>query len=151
MTYTDETRRTAEVIQAYLQELGIHMEIESLDFAAWLERLLAGDFDTSVGGYTASDLLTYMKGMWHSISIGASNLVRLNDPEIDSLIEEAEKTLDSEARTQLLSEICTKINEKSLMVSLYTTTYVRAYNSDLQGMDCSASGYTMYQDLYWAE
>lgn len=151
MTYTDETRRTAEVIQAYLQELGIHMEIESLDFAAWLERLLAGDFDTSVGGYTASDLLTYMKGMWHSISIGASNLVRLNDPEIDSLIEEAEKTLDSEARTQLLSDICTKINEKSLMVSLYTTTYVRAYNSDLQGMDCSAAGYTMYQDLYWAE
>ena len=151
MTYTDETRRTAEVIQGMLQEIGLHMEIESLDFAAWLERLLAGDFEASVGGYTASDLLTYMKGMWHSISIGASNLVRLNDPEIDAMIEQAEKTLDADARTELLSQICTKINEKALMVSLYTTTYVRAYNADLQGMDVSASGYTMYQDLYWAE
>ena len=151
MTYTDETRRTAEVIQGMLQEIGIHMEIESLDFAAWLERLLAGDFEASVGGYTASDLLTYMKGMWHSISIGASNLVRLNDPEIDAMIEQAEQTLDAAARTELLSQICTKINEKALMVSLYTTTYVRAYNADLQGMHCSASGYTMYQDLYWAE
>lgn len=151
MTYTDETRRTAEVIQGMLQEIGIHMEIESLDFAAWLERLLAGDFETSVGGYTASDLLTYMKGMWHSISIGASNLVRLNDPEIDAMIEQAEQTLDAAARTELLSQICTKINEKALMVSLYTTTYVRAYNADLQGMHCSASGYTLYQDLHWAE
>ena len=127
------------------------MEIESLDFAAWLERLLAGDFEASVGGYTASDLLTYMKGMWHSISIGASNLVRLNDPEIDAMIEQAEQTLDAAARTELLSQICTKINEKALMVSLYTTTYVRAYNADLQGMHCSASGYTLYQDLHWAE
>ena len=151
MTYTDETRRTAEVIQAYLQEIGVHMEIESLDFAAWLERLLAGDFEASVGGYTASDLLTYMKGMWHSISIGASNLCRLNDPEIDAMINQAEQTLDAAERTALLSEICTKINEKALMVSLYTTTYVRAYNADLQGMDVSASGYTLYQDLYWAE
>ena len=74
-----------------------------------------------------------------------------NIEKIDAMIEKAEQTLDSEARTQLLSDICTKINEKSLMVSLYTTTYVRAYNSDLQGMDCSAAGYTMYQDLYWAE
>ena len=139
MTYTDETRRTAEVIQAYLQEIGVHMEIESLDFEA------------SVGGYTASDLLTYMKGMWHSISIGASNLCRLNDPEIDAMINPAEQTLDAAERTALLSEICTKINEKALMVSLYTTTYVRAYNADLQGMDVSASGYTLYQDLYWAE
>lgn len=151
MTYTDETRRTAEVIQAYLQEIGLYMEIESLDFAAWLERLLAGDFEASVGGYTASDLLTYMKGMWHSISIGASNLVRLNDPEIDAMIEQAEKTLDTAARTELLSQICTKINEKALMVSLYTTTYVRAYHTDLRGMDISAAGYTLYQDLHWAE
>ena len=151
MTYTDETRRTAEVIQAYLQEIGLHMEIESLDFAAWVERLLAGDFETAVGGYTASDLLTYMKGMWHSISIGASNLVRMNDAEIDAMIDQAEKTLDAEERTALLSEICTKINEQCPLISLYTTTYVRAYNADLQGMDVSASGYTMYQDLYWAE
>ncbi|MBR4875598.1 MAG: hypothetical protein IKU95_03815, partial [Clostridia bacterium] len=100
---------------------------------------------------TASDLLTYMKGMWHSISIGASNLCRLNDPEIDAMINQAEQTLDAAERTALLSEICTKINEKALMVSLYTPTYVRAYNADLQGMDVSASGYTLYQDLYWAE
>ena len=151
MTYTDETRRTAEVIQAYLQEIGITMEIESLDFAAWLERLLSGDFETSVGGYTASDLLTYMKGLWHSSSIGASNLVRLRDPEIDGLIDKAMTQLDPEARTATLEEISRKINDKALFVSLYTTTVVRAYDADLQGMQVSASGGILYQDLRWAE
>ena len=77
--------------------------------------------------------------------------LRLSSLTMKSMIEQAEQTLDAAARTELLSQICTKINEKALMVSLYTTTYVRAYNADLQGMHCSASGYTMYQDLYWAE
>ena len=50
ITYTDTTRRTAEVIQGYLAQIGVTMEIESMDFAAYLSNMLEGNFDAVIGG-----------------------------------------------------------------------------------------------------
>ena len=66
-------------------------------------------------------------------------------------VSKAMTQLDPEARTATLEEISRKINDKALFVSLYTTTVVRAYDADLQGMRVSASGGILYQDLRWAE
>lgn len=151
ITYTDTTRRTAEVIQSYLLELGITMEIESMDFAAYLSNMLEGNFEAVVGGYSSSDLLTYMKGLWYSASIGASNVPRVNDTEIDSLIELAMTQLDTNERAATLEKVCAKVNDQCLMVSLYTSSVIRAYNAQLGGVSVSASGMMLYQDLYWME
>jgi len=151
ITYTDATRRTAEVIQSYLLELGITMEIESMDFAAYLSNMLEGNFDAVVGGYSSTDMLSYMKGLWHSNSIGASNVPRVNDPEIDAMIDLAMTQLNDEERVQTLEKICAKVNDDCLMVSLYTSSVIRAFDSRLQGVAVSASGAMMIQDLYWEE
>ncbi len=151
ITYTDATRRTAEVIQSYLMEIGITMNIESMDFAAYLSNMLDGNFDAVIGGFTSSDLLTYLKSLWHSGSIGASNVPRVNDPEIDALIEQAMTTLDTDRRAALMEQVCAKVNGDCLMISLYTSSVIRAYDSRLQGVDVSAAGGMLYQDLRWAE
>lgn len=151
ITYTDTTRRTAEVIQGYLAQIGVTMEIESMDFAAYLSNMLEGNFDAVIGGYTASDMLTYMKALWHSSSIGASNVPRVSDPEIDSLIDLALTQLDPAEKTATLEKVCARVNDQCLMISLYTSSVVRAYNSQLHGADVSASGQMLYQDLSWAE
>ena len=151
ISYTDTTRRTAEVIQGYLNEIGVTMEIESMDFAAYLSNMLDGNFEAVVGGYTSGDMLSYMKGLWHSSSIGASNVPRINDPELDSLIDSAMAQLDTDARTAAVEEICRKVNEQCLMISLYTSSVTRAYNADLGGVAVGANGTMLYQDLYWQE
>lgn len=151
MAYTDETRRSAEVIQGCLQQAGITMEIESLDFAAWLERLLAGDFEAAVGGFSSSNVLTYMRGLWHTSTIGATNNARISDPQIDSLIEQAEATLDEAARTEIVTQISKLTNEATPFMPLYTTSVIRAFNADLQGTAVSAAGLMYYSDLRWAD
>ena len=151
LCYSDETRRSAEVIQAALQEIGITMEIETLDFAAFLSSMLEGDYQLAVAGYSSTNMLTYMRGLWHSASLGASNAARLIDPEIDALIEQAEAQLDPEARTGILLEICRRTNDLSLLVPLYTTSVIRAYRSDLGGVHAGPSGLMRYQDLYRLE
>ena len=127
------------------------MEIESMDFAAYLSNMLDGNFEAVVGGYTSGDMLSYMKGLWHSSSIGASNVPRINDPELDSLIDAAMAQLDTDARTAAVEEICRKVNEQCLMISLYTSSVTRAYNADLGGVAVGANGTMLYQDLYWQE
>lgn len=148
LCYTDETRRAAEVIQGYLGQLGITMEIESMDFAAFLSNMLDGNFDCAVAGYSSTNMLTYMKGLWHSGSIGASNAARVIDPELDSLIELAETQLDDAARTETLLEICRRTNDLSLLLPLYTSSVTRAYSDRLGGVAVGPSGTMRYQDLY---
>lgn len=148
IVYNDETRRSAEVMQGTLAQEGITVNIESMDFAAFLTRMLDGDFDLAVAGYTSSNMLTYMRGLWHSASIGASNASRVVDPELDALIEQVERTLDPDARLELLYEICRRTNSMSLLVPLYTPSVVRAYSSRLGGLRVSPSFLIPYNELY---
>ena len=149
--FDDTTRRTAEVLQGMLQEAGITMEIESLDFAAWLERYLAGDFEASLGGFSSSNVLTYMKGLWHTSTIGATNGSRISVPELDALIEKALITLDESERTAVVTEISKMVNELNPFIPLYTSTVIRAFDSDLQGLQVSSSGRIYWSDLHWGE
>lgn len=149
--FDDTTRRTAEVLQGMLLEAGITMEIESLDFAAWLERYLAGDFEASLGGFSSSNILTYQKGLWHTATIGATNGSRVSIPELDALIEKALVTLDEAERTAIITEISTMVNELNTFIPLYTSTVIRAADADLEGLKVSSSGRINYADLHWAE
>ena len=149
--FDDTTRRTAEVLQGMLLEAGITMEIESLDFAAWLERYLAGDFEASLGGFSSSNIMTYQKGLWHTGTIGATNGSRISVPELDALIEKSLVTLDETERTAVITEISRMVNELNPFTPLYTSTVIRAFNADLQGFEVSAAGRTYYADLHWAE
>ena len=68
----DTKKRAAEVIQANLKEIGINCEIESMDLATYLSATAEGDYTAAIGGYTSSDLLSYVVGVYHSSSINAS-------------------------------------------------------------------------------
>ena len=149
MAYTDATRRAAEVIQGCLFEAGITMDIESLDFAAWLSRLLEGDYETAIAGYSSSDVLTCIKGMWHSSSINAANSARISDPELDALIDRAQQTIDEDARLALIRQVSVRLNQACPVVPLYTSSVIRAFDSRLGGADVSASGLMRWQDLRW--
>ena len=84
---TDANRRAAEVIQANLAEIGITMEIETLDYATHLNAIMSGDYEAAIQGYTSSYLYSFVSGLYHSDAIDAANLARLNDPTVDQLIK----------------------------------------------------------------
>lgn len=145
--YNDETRRSAEVIQGYLNEVGVYCAIETLDFAAFLSKMLEGDFDLAIAGYSSTNMLTYMKGLWHSASIGASNASRIVDENLDALIEAAEHEMNEAEREKILLEICRITNENANLVPLYTSAVTRAYGPRLTNVSAGPSGITLYQDI----
>ena len=145
----DTKKRAAEVIQSNLSEIGINCEIESMDLATYLSTTAEGNFTASIGGYSSSDMVSYLVGVYHSKSIGASNKTRLNNPEIDALIDEAASTVDSAAREVVLKEVTVQLNELCPQVSLYQDLYLRAYNANLEGVDINAGGNIRFQDISW--
>ena len=56
-------------------------------------------------------MLSYLTGIYHSKSIGASNKTRLNNPEVDALIDQACATIDEAEREEVLRQCSTLINE----------------------------------------
>ena len=148
---SDDTKlRAGQVIQSSLKEnLGIDVELESMDLATYLDVTMTGDYEAAIGGYTSSSLLAYIQGVYHSNSIDASNLTRTNVPEVDELIEAIQAALDPEENEALITEFCKVINEECPQVPLYMKNNTRAYDSDLQGFNCTAGGTTYYNLFSW--
>ena len=147
----DTKKRAGEVIQANLKEIGINATIENMDLATYLSATAEGDYTAAIGGYTSSSLLGYVVGVYHSSSINASNKTRLNNAEVDALIDKAKTTLNEEERIATLEELSALLNSICSQAPLYQPTTLRAYNSKLQGVEVSDSGYLYFENVSWAE
>ena len=146
----DTKLRAGQVIQSSLKEnLGIDVTLESMDLATYLDTTSSGNYQAAIGGYTSSDLLSYVKGVYHSSSINASNKTRTNDPEIDALIEKLEATVDPEENVAVAEELSILLNENCPQVPLYMENSTRAYNADLKGFNVNASGTSDYAKFSW--
>lgn len=147
----DQRRRIAEIIQSQWHEIGIDAEVEMMDMATYLSRSTTGDFETALGSFAQSNLLSFLKCSFHSGSINAINKSRLNDPEIDAMIEEAERTLDEADRLELLEKIGAAVNETATQVPLYREISYRAHNSQLQNVLASPTGSIRFCAMSWPE
>ena len=149
---SDEIKlRSGQVIQSSLKEnLGVEVQLESMDLSTYLDAVMSGNYEAALGGFTSSDFLGYVQGIYHSDSIDASNLSRTNDPRLDELIEAIQAALDPEERIPLVTELSIAVNERCPFVPLYMKNNTRAYNSDLQGFNCTANGITHYNEMSWS-
>lgn len=148
---TDANRRTAEVIQAYLQEVGITMEIENMDYATQLTAIMSGDYEASIIGYTSNNMSMFLTGLYHSSAINAANLSRINEPELDALIELGKTQIDEAVRGETFTKATEFLNDWAPFVPLYQTVVTRACSSKLEGFQVSAAGGMRFQDVYWVE
>ena len=146
----DVKRRAAEVIQANLAEFGITMNLESMDLATYLAAVQDGDFEAALGGYTTSDMMSYIEGKYLSVAAGGS-AKNFTDDKLDELYLKAVKTLDEKDRMDLLEQCAARLNEMCPQVTTYLTNVTRAYNADLQGIKVSPSGGLHWEDVSWGE
>lgn len=94
----------APVIAAQLKRIGITVEIENVEYAIWIKRWLAKDFDmtmNSTPGYADPDTAFFRplhstKGQnWNSWSV----------PDLDAALEEGRRTLDPKKRKEIYDRV----------------------------------------------
>ena len=150
---SDDTKlRAGQVIQSCLKEtLGVDIALESMDLATYLDKTASGDYHAAIGGYTSDTLLSLAKGIYHSSAINAANKTRTNDAKVDAYIDEMLATVDQAKQVEIATELAKYLNELCPQVPLYLKNNTRAYNANLQGFNCGASGGTYYYDMSWAK
>lgn len=146
---SDETKRAAEVIQSNLSELGITVTISFFDNATALQKEFEGDYVGAIGSYTTYSNLQFISMQMHSDLIGASNRTRINETDIDEMIETASITIDPEERAAILTQIIVRINELTPHIPLYQNNIRRAYNSDLEGFNTTPFGNFRIENFKW--
>ena len=104
----------AQVVQSNLAEIGIPVTIVRLDVPATQQKLNAGDYQAAFMGFTQPNLLGFMRLNFHSSNIGTINRVRVNNPELDNLINAAvSETTDVEARDEKLRQAVILANQNA--------------------------------------
>ena len=145
---SNETKvKAATVMQANLAEIGIKVDIVTMDLGTYLDATSSGDYETAIVSWSPSNLLTYVQ-RFHSRR-RASNPGALNSPEMDTLVEKAESTIDDTERMELIEQIVALSNDLNHQISLYQDIIFRAYNDNLGGVVPSATGYIYFNDVYW--
>lgn len=130
--------RMAEVIQAYLADVGINMEIQPLETAAWVAALAEG---TTHMGFNANSNTSCDPDVLftpcHSSLIPAPNHGCINDPALDALLEKGSRTFDDDERAAVYVEAQQLIANECYMYPICYDNVTMAVRNELKGFEMS--------------
>jgi oligopeptide transport system substrate-binding protein len=128
---------TSDQYMAAMQEMwaaiGVEMQPNPVDFGQVLVPALTTTFDYVVCflGFNW-DFTGDQSAMFHTDSYGTSfNFMKYSNPEVDALIDAANRELDEAARIELLIQANDLINEDLPLAVLWFRTDRTAYNQRL--------------------
>ena len=131
--------KTAVVIQENLKEIGVKIDIDSMEYSSVMDQVVANhEFDLYMMGNTLS-LDPDPRPMWHSDAISNEkgvvgyNIVAYYNEETDKLIEEGNATLDQSERKEIYTEFGKILNKDVPEAYLFCQDIERVYNSNLEG------------------
>ncbi|SOC47862.1 peptide/nickel transport system substrate-binding protein [Blastococcus aggregatus] len=132
-----ETVTAAQVIASQLAEVGITVEIETLDFATWLDRQGAGDYDAFYLGWLGNlDPAAFYQEQ-HQTD-GPNNYQGYSNPQVDQLLLEGSTETDDEARKEIYDQAAQIIVDDVSYLYLYNPDVVQAWAPGLSGYQIRA-------------
>lgn len=139
----------ATAVQAQLEEIGVNVEIEVLEWGAYLENTAAGEHDMFILGWTTvtGDADYGMHPLFHSSNYGdPGNRTFWSTEELDTILDEARQTADEEERQTLYSEAQEILVEEAPMLYIHHQEYLKAVSEDVEGLWEHPTGILMLKD-----
>lgn len=110
--------RPAQVVRSILAEIGLDVQIEQAQTAAYVERRTAGDYDmTFLGSVVDADPDDGTWNYFHSGGPSTSN--GYSNPKADELVDGQRRTADQAERQRLLHELQTLVASDAVYAFLY--------------------------------
>ncbi|MGY1683409.1 ABC transporter substrate-binding protein [Geodermatophilus sp. SYSU D01176] len=132
-----ETVTAAQVIASQLEPIGITVEIETLDFATWLDRQGQGDYDAFYLGWLGNlDPAAFYQDQ--HITDGTNNYQGYSNPQVDQLLQAGAVEPDEAARKQLYDQAAQLIVDDVSYLYLYNPPVVQAWVPGLSGYQIRA-------------
>ncbi|MFD2629272.1 glutathione ABC transporter substrate-binding protein [Oceanobacillus kapialis] len=145
---------TAVAIQEQLSEIGIDVQIEELEWGAYLERTANGEHDMFILGWSnaTSDADYGMYPLFHSSQVGSpGNRSFLENEELDAVLEEARQETDPAARQELYTEAQEMLVELAPMVYIHHQEYILGVDDSVKDFGIDAQGIYQIKNTYIEE
>jgi peptide/nickel transport system substrate-binding protein len=132
-----ETVTAAQVIASELKPIGIDVDVQTVDFATWLDRESKGDFDAFMLGWLGNiDPADFYQAQ-HTTG-GSSNYQGYSNPQVDQLLQQGATASDQNARKQAYDQAAKTIVDDVSYLYLYNPDVVQAWSPKLKGYQIRA-------------
>ncbi|MBI9048749.1 MAG: ABC transporter substrate-binding protein [Anaerolineaceae bacterium] len=148
--YVAESYSTqAQILQNDLSNIGLNITLEILEFNAYLDKLLGGDYGISVLAMSLEGNTQEFELAFKSDYIGAANNARYSNPEIEKLFDDAVAAVDENERYDIYNQIFTKVQEDAVYVIMYNTEGLYAHSDALTCHPFALEGRYYVYDFAW--
>ncbi|MFD2925009.1 glutathione ABC transporter substrate-binding protein [Halobacillus naozhouensis] len=134
--------KMAEIVQAQLTEVGLNVEIETMEWGTFLETTSEGNFQMTFLGWSNStaDGSELLYPNLHSDNIGSSNRMGYNNSEFDKLVDQSRVTVDQEVRKQKLMEANLIAIKDAVWIPMHHGVVTVAYDKSVKGLQIDPTG-----------
>lgn len=139
---SDIGRQIDEMLAAELAKVGVTARVRQLEWAAFVEKVDAGDFEAASLGWSAVDPNPDPYFYWHSSQCAPHGLNNgcYRSVEADRLMEEARRTLDAERRTELFHRLHRVFREEAPAIFVVNATQKFGFARSVRGITTSPLG-----------
>lgn len=135
----DPDTLVAQLLQAQLKDIGVNLKVESLEREAWVEKVLAYEYELGILRTIPAPDPDHLFG-YNFGRNALANWSGLEDQELFELIDEAARTRGEDKRQALYSRVQEVLIDRAAYNFLfYQPTFLGA-NVDLQGFDQDIDG-----------
>lgn len=145
-----ETVTVAELLADLLSEFDISVDIETVDFATWLDKQNSGDFDILMMGWLGNnDPNDFYYNQHHSE--GSSNAQGYSNPEVDELLDAGRTEADEARRKELYAQAATIIADECSYIYLYNPAVIQAWRTTVSGYTARGDAAVRFRDVSWED
>jgi len=140
----------AQVLQSQLKDVGLNLELVTVEWGNLLDAWYASDFEMlNLLMLGQPDPDGYTWGRFYSTSAG--NFAKINDPDLDKLLDAQRSTLDRAERKKVLADVQRKIVELTPMLYYYCYYVWGIFRPYVKGVTPMANSSGVYLMNEWLD
>ncbi|MCA9738973.1 MAG: peptide ABC transporter substrate-binding protein, partial [Gemmatimonadetes bacterium] len=135
----------AQVIQAQLRQVGVEVQFETLESAAWTQRWRSSQWEGIISAWflPADPSITGLYACG-----GPNNMTGFCDPALDEVMEESDRHLSFAQRKPLLDRAQTLLGESAHTLLLYHNVIPEVVSERVQGYRGSGTNFGSFWNLH---
>ena len=149
LTFSGVQGQAGELIQAYLLEAGMEVNLQQVEYAAMAAAFLAGEHNIARIYFSHTDPVV-LSTLYHSRNIPGTNFNRTMKPddELDQMLDAATAESDPEQREQQYQAIQQYIIDQALIIPLWEEVVLWGAANDVQGINFQPLGGVWFYDAW---
>jgi peptide/nickel transport system substrate-binding protein len=123
----------AQSVQAQLAQIGIKVNVQTLDSSTYVSDWLSGNFEAAIAENSGSIDPNTMYARYFTSTGSFNKVAGYSSPTLNSLFSQGIATTDAAKRQQIYNEVTQQLVDNAAWVWLYTPEYYIAVNTSVHG------------------